>query len=184
MGDLNTNDKEISNAIEVIKNAINDKKSEPDGDKKFENQTRDEISKRDTQFTELVTFYVKLTKGRNTIKEFFKVGFLLVMIVGMLSLICITRSLFDKVLSTNNIEDVVKNIPILITSLVSFVTAIIAVPTIIVKYLFNTAEDDNITKIITHTQEHDKSGRALVIHTTEKELCNEETNNEEQNQSA
>lgn len=55
----------------------------------------------------------------------------------------------------------IKNIDIsklyvsLISSSVSLISIIISIPIIITKYLFNSKEDDNITTIISKTQEHD-----------------------------
>ena len=47
--------------------------------------------------------------------------------------------------------------------MVGFVSAIITIPTTITKYLFSTSEDENITQIILHTQEHDVSGRKWAM---------------------
>ena len=46
----------------------------------------------------------------------------------------------------------------IITALISFISTIIVVPLTIAKFLFNAKEDDNITTLIKHTQEHDVSG--------------------------
>ena len=47
--------------------------------------------------------------------------------------------------------------------MVGFVSAIITIPTTITKYLFSTTEDENITEIILHTQEHDVNGRKWAM---------------------
>lgn len=54
-------------------------------------------------------------------------------------------------------------IPLLITAIVGFVSAIISIPLTITKYLFSTKEDEYITNIILHTQEHDTSGRQWTL---------------------
>lgn len=57
----------------------------------------------------------------------------------------------------------VESLPLLVTSMVGFVSAIITIPVTITKYLFSTKEDENITQIILHTQEHDTSGRQWAM---------------------
>lgn len=61
-----------------------------------------------------------------------------------------------------NSSELIDSIPVLITAITGFASSIIAIPLSITKYLFSTQEDEYITKIISHTQEHDSSGRKIL----------------------
>ena len=69
----------------------------------------------------------------------------------------------NKFISQGTIEQLIEAIPLFITSIVGLVSVIIAIPIAITKYLFSTKEDENITKIILHTQEHDTTGRQWTL---------------------
>lgn len=132
-------------------------------DKTFRKSATTQITKRDEKYTELLTHFVDITKIRNGLKEFFKWTFYLVIIISIIALVVITCSLFHKYISSAKIEQIIESLPLLITSMVGFVSAIITIPVTITKYLFSTKEDENITQIILHTQEHDTSGRQWAM---------------------
>ena len=48
------------------------------------------------------------------------------------------------------------------TSIVAFISTVIVVPITITRFLFNTREDDNITKLIAHTQDHDSAWKDFL----------------------
>ncbi|MCI5827394.1 MAG: hypothetical protein MR020_04080 [Lachnospiraceae bacterium] len=146
---------------ETLLNALrNDKTtSESEDDKTFRRNTTEQIVNRDTQYTELLSHFVKITKIRNSLKEFFKWTFYLMIVGAIVALIAIVYQLFHKYIVTASIEQIVESVPLLITAMVGFVSTIITIPVTITKYLFSTEEDKNITEIILHTQEHDTSGR-------------------------
>ena len=143
---------------ETLLNALrNDKTtSESEDDKTFRRNTTEQIVNRDTQYTELLSHFVKITKIRNSLKEFFKWTFYLMIVGAIVALIAIVYQLY---IVTASIEQIVESVPLLITAMVGFVSTIITIPVTITKYLFSTEEDKNITEIILHTQEHDTSGR-------------------------
>lgn len=141
----------------------NDGQSETEDDKTFRKNTTNEIINRDSQYTELLSHFVEITKTRNILKEFFKWTFYLAIIGSIIALIVIIYKLFDKYISSASIEQMLESAPLLITAMVGFVSTIIAIPVTITKYLFSTEEDKNITEIILHTQEHDTSGRKWAM---------------------
>lgn len=140
-----------------------DKNNKTEDDKTFRKNTTKQIESRDEKYTELLSHFVYITKLRNYLKEFFKWTFYATIITSIIVLIHITNSLFNKILLYGNIEQILQSLPLLITSTVGFVSVIITVPVTITKYLFSTKEDENITQIILHTQEHDTTGRQWAM---------------------
>ena len=140
-----------------------EKKKRTEDDNTFHDDTKTQIASRDAEYTTLLKHFVTLTKTRNILKEFFKWAFFLSIIVAMIVLGDIVVRIFDKYLSYATIVQLTEAIPLLITTIVSFVSAIIAIPVVITKYLFSTKEDENITNIILHTQDHDVNGRQWMM---------------------
>lgn len=181
----NAKDKEevIENIMQML-SEYNDNSGENDNEtfnnETLSNETEIQIVNRDAEYTKLLSHFVKVTKIRNALKEIFKWTFYAVVVSSIIVLIFITRKLFYRFLFHSKIEDVIDSIPLLITSFVGFVSVIITIPVTITKYLFSTKEDENITQIILHTQEHDIRGRQWTIDLkkTEKFLSD---NNEDQN---
>lgn len=123
---------------------------------------QDEISNRDGYYSELLKNYKSITKARNCLKEIHKwIFFWAVMIASAVGIIIIGKILY-KIISSDDIQLIVDSIPLMITALVSFMSTVIVVPATIAKFLFNTNEDDNITKLIQHTQEHDSTGMQFL----------------------
>ncbi len=154
---------------------------ETEDSKLFAQKTTKEISSRDLKYTELLSHFVFITKIRNVLKEFFKWTFYLVIISSITVLIIIVYNLFNKIISSATIDQILECIPILITALVGFVSTIITIPVTITKYLFSTKEDQNITQIILHTQEHDTNGRqwAMDFNNIASDLHEDANNREE-----
>jgi len=145
----------FQNFIKLI--TSNDDNTEDD--KTFRKSTKEQITDRDKQYTQLLMHFVKVTKVRNILKEIFKWTFYLAIISAMVVFVIIVYNLFNKYIVDASIEQMIKSMPLLLAALVSFISAVITIPTVITKYLFSTKEDDNITKIILHTQKHDVTGR-------------------------
>lgn len=141
----------------------NDKEEKTEDDKTFRKNTTEQITNRDSKYTELLSHFVRITKIRNGLKEFFKWSFYLTIISSIITLTVITYSLFKMYISSAEINQIIDSLPLLISSLVGFVSVIITIPVTITKYLFSTKEDDNITQIILHTQEHDVNGRKWAM---------------------
>lgn len=151
-----------------------------DDDKTFREKTTNELSNRDVEYTELLTHFVSITKIRNLIKEIFKWLFLSTVIISIFILLFLICSLFKKFRS-EDISKLAEFVPLLTTSLIGFVSAIIAIPITITKYLFSTKEDENITQIILHTQEHDTNGRQWIMDAKDlDEVFGEKTNKKKQ----
>jgi hypothetical protein len=116
---------------------------------------------RDEEYYTLLKDYVVTARTRNSIKDTQKKNFydliknILYASICIFFLFCI-RLLFSPT------KDIVELFPIIIAGAVAFFAEFISLPTIIARYLFNNSEDDNITKIINHTQDFDISGRRDV----------------------
>lgn len=145
--------------LDVLRDDKSGDDNNTEDDKTFRKNTKEQISHRDEEYTKLLSHFVGVTKVRNILKEFFKWSFYLMIIISILTLTNITYSLFKQYISSAEIEQLLEATPVLITAMVSFVSTIIVIPVTITKYLFSTKEDENITKIILHTQEHDVLGR-------------------------
>lgn len=141
----------------------NEEQNNTEDDKTFRKNTTEEITNRDSKYTKLLSHFVIITEIRNILKEFFKWTFYLVVICAIAVLIVIVYKLFNKYISSANIEQILESAPLLITAMVGFVSTIITIPVTITKYLFSTEEDKNITEIILHTQEHDTNGRQWAM---------------------
>lgn len=151
-------------AYKMLINVLNEDSSDKtEDDKLFRTDTKEQITIRDKEYTNLLKHFVCITRIRNYVKEICKWCFYLMVIVSICALVCITYLLFNKYLSTATVEQITDAIPLLITSLVGFVSAIISIPATIAKYLFSTKEDENITQIILHTQKHDTTGRQWAM---------------------
>lgn len=116
------------------------------------------IAQRDEDYTELLENHIKFTRRRGRCKEIHKwIFFWLIVGAGIVGIVYVIR-IFNKILSANEISVIIEAIPVIITALVTFVSTILAIPLTIAKFLFNTKEDDNITTLIQHTQDHDTAG--------------------------
>lgn len=149
----------FGNILDDIENNTDTEDYKTFRDEDFRQDATKQISNRDEKYTELLAHFVCITRIRNYLKEFFKWTFYLALIISIVVLVKITYDLFNKYISSAEIEEITEALPLLITSLVGFVSAIITIPVTITKYLFSTNEDKNITEIILHTQDHDTSGR-------------------------
>lgn len=138
-------------------------KDKTEDDKTFRKNTKEQITKRDEKYTDLLSHFVEITKIRNHIKEFVKWSFCFVVIISIFVLALIVYQLFNKYISSASLDQILESTPLLITAMVGFVSAIITIPVTITKYLFSTEEDKNITQIILHTQDHDTTGRQWAM---------------------
>lgn len=133
-----------------------------ESDEKLYSEARAQIIHRDQNYSKLLKSYVSISKARNFLKEvhkwllFWGIVFACVKGFGLLN------QIISPILESKDVAVIVDAMPVLIAALVSFVSAVIAVPLAVVNFLFNTKEDDNITDIIKHTQEHDAAGRTWV----------------------
>ena len=128
-------------------------------DAAFRDKTKQQITKRDEKYTELLSHFVWITKGRNVIKEVAKWIFFVIIIILAFQFMEMLTALFKSIITKADIKQIIELIPVLISAIVGGISVVIVIPVTITKYLFSTKEDENITKIILHTQEHDTSGR-------------------------
>lgn len=113
------------------------------------------ITKRDSNYSLLLENFRKIMRARSIIKEIHKwLFFWIIVIVGVVLGIYLFNVVNMLIYNIKNI-DISKLYVSLISSSVSLISIIISIPIIITKYLFNSKEDDNITTIISKTQEHD-----------------------------
>lgn len=165
---METSDKETQAKMDAIRLLFgmvfnnNDNEISED-DNTFRQKTTEQITNRDEKYSELLSHFVDITKVRNRLKEFFKWTFYLTIIIAMVVLIRIVYNIFSLYTSSADIDKTLESMPLLITAMVGFVSTIITIPVAITKYLFSTKEDENITQIILHTQDHDVSGRQWAM---------------------
>ncbi len=117
-----------------------------------------QIAQRDIYYSELLRNHMSLTKARGICKEVHKWLFFWLIVGACCVGIFYIRKIFATVFAANDVDVVVDAVPLIITALVSLISTIIVVPVTIAKFLFNTNEDDNITTLIQHTQDHDSAG--------------------------
>lgn len=162
---MNLDEQKKKTVYELLIKALSDDNSSnnTEDDITFRKKTTEQISTRDAEYSKLLQHFVEITRIRNKLKEIFKWSFYFIVISAIFALIIIVYRLFNKYVSSANIEQILESSPLLITAMVGFVSTIITIPVTITKYLFSTDEDKNITQIILHTQEHDTSGRQWAM---------------------
>lgn len=131
-------------------------------DRELGGEVRNQFIIRDKGYSALLKSYVRITRVRNWFKEAHKWILFWAMIFACVKGYQLINRILDPILASKDVSVIVAAMPVLIASLVSFISAVIAVPLAVVKFLFNTKEDDNITEIIKHTQKHDATGRTWV----------------------
>lgn len=117
-----------------------------------------QIVKRDLKYTELLESYTTITKVRFTLKEIHKWLFFWMVIVACGYCLVLAYRLVSRILSVEDPQFIIDSVAVIFAAFTAFVSTVIAVPMTITKFLFNTNEDDNITQLIQHTQEHDAAG--------------------------
>lgn len=150
---------DYSNIVRSFQNLIKQNILE---DEDFDNASQKEILERDKQYTSLLKHYVTTTEKRNESKETYKWCYFKI-IIGLL--ILLNTSIFATiivVLIKCTGEQLVSFVPVFIASFTAFASSVIAIPLAITKYLFSKEEDKFMTDIISHTQEHDLSGKKLL----------------------
>ena len=120
-----------------------------------------QIAERDIYYTDLLKDHIALTKFRGICKEIHKWLFFWLLVCASGVGIYFIYQIFKSVFTMGDPTIIIDSIPLIITALVSLVSTIIVIPHTIAKFLFNTKEDDNITVLIQHTQDHDSSGITL-----------------------
>lgn len=151
----------------LIKEILDLDKSDIDDDNEFDTESRKHILERDEYYSDLLKHFVTITKERNKAKEKNKWIYFWVIMTSLVALDLMIISVVIVLLIKCNAEQLIDSIPVFVTAIAGFVSSIIAIPLAITKYLFSTKEDKYITEIISHTQEHDLSGRRILKTITE-----------------
>lgn len=115
----------------------------------------EELESREKLYTSLLSDYTKITKARNILKEIHKWVFFWIIIGAGIIVTYFSCNVLSRILSFDDNNQFLQALPLVITSLVSLLSAIIGVPITVTRFLFNSKEDDNITNTIHHTQDHD-----------------------------
>ena len=121
-----------------------------------------EIVSRDKKYSELLNSYTTVTKVRFVLKEIHKWIFFWLVIVACIYIATLAYRLIAKVLTAEDLQLIIDAVPAILTAFTAFVSTVIVVPMTITKFLFNTREDDNITSLIQHTQQHDTSSIEML----------------------
>lgn len=129
----------------------------------LESQLEVQIEARDILYTTLLEDYRNITRKRNSKKERYKwIFFWLIVVAAAYVNVCFGLAIF-RVLLIEDVEMLISAIPVLITAFVALLSSIVTIPLTITRFLFNEKEDDNITKTIHKTQQHDKSQIASLL---------------------
>ena len=140
-----------------------------DSDKTPANILGSQLEERGTLYTTLLKNYTKTTHARNIFKEIHKWLFFWGIIGVGIIVTSLGYQIIKKVLSFEDDRLFIESVPVLITAFVAFLSVVIGVPLTITNFLFNVAEDNNITSTIHDTQLHDfKEIRLLKDRYTEK----------------
>lgn len=121
------------------------------------------MADREEQYTELTRNFVKINYNRYKYKEFHKWVFFWTMTIILLFIAVIFGIVAIKV-SLAPSDQIIKHIPVLLGSYASFISAIVAIPLLIGKYLFNKSEEADLGKIVENMQSYDKAGHAQFMH--------------------
>lgn len=117
-----------------------------------------QIVERDKQYTELLKAYTTITRVRLYLKEIHKWLFFWMVVVACCFCLNLAYRLVRRILAVEDPQFIIDSVAVIFAAFTAFVATVIAVPMAITKFLFNTNEDDNITQLINHTQEHDAAG--------------------------
>lgn len=150
---------DFNKIVSELSNIVEEK--DVHSDNEFNSKTQEQIIKRDEEYTKLLEHFVSITVNRNNAKEKYKWIFFKIIMALLVILDISTAGIVMSILYKCDTNELISAFPVLITAITGFTSSIIAIPLSITKYLFSTNEDEYITAIISHTQEHDSSGRML-----------------------
>lgn len=130
-------------------------------DKKKENTKYDEHTKK---YTDLLDSFITNTKSSNKLKSGLKIAFFIIIVLIMVGLAALfsysVYKAFNVIMYLNtennhSTESVIGTVASIIPSLATMIVALIKLPKIIAKYLFNPEEDKNMVAIIEKIQNYD-----------------------------
>ncbi len=126
------------------------------------------LKSRDKQYSDLLQDFTTYAHERNIVKanqrkDFYDLVKTILCFSGIIFIILACRILLMTP------KEISLLLPAIITGFISFFAEFISLLAIIAKYLFDSKEDDNITKIITHTQDFDNGGREYIKNASENQ---------------
>lgn len=131
-------------------------------DKDFDGSIGNQIVERDYKYTELLKSYTRVTRVRFFLKEIHKWVFFWLIIAACIFCLSSAYNVIKQTLGADDLQFIVDAVPAILAAFTALISTVVVVPLTIAKFLFNEKEDDNITAVIQHTQEHDASGRNLL----------------------
>lgn len=118
------------------------------------------MAEREHQYTKLTENFVKINYNRYKFKEFHKWVFFWTMLAILIFIAIIFGIIAIKV-SQAPADQIIGHIPVLLGAYASFISAIIAIPLLIGKYLFNKTEEADLGKFVENMQDYDRKGQEL-----------------------
>ncbi len=137
----------------------------------FLNQERDSYIKIDAEFGRFLKNFVDLQEVKENQKIELKEQFFWIIMIGFLIMV-LTPAIV--VLSVKHLSDIAFVIS-LISVLVELISAIIILPKVIAKYLFNKKEDANMMKIIKSMQKYNEKKHMYIDKGNKKDGSNLES---------
>lgn len=129
------------------------------------------ISEREAQYTKLTENFVKINYNRYKFKEVHKWIFFWIMLLILIFIAVIFGIIAIKIVIIPP-EQIIKHIPTLLGAYASFISAIIAIPLLIGKYLFNKTEEADLGKFVQDMQNYDREGQKLFKENFDKDYRN------------
>lgn len=118
------------------------------------------MAEREQQYTKLTENFVKINYNRYKYKEFHKWIFFWTML-AILIFIAVIFGVIAVKISQAPADQIISHIPVLLGAYASFISAIIAIPLLIGKYLFNKTEEADLGKFVENMQDYDRKGQEL-----------------------
>lgn len=119
------------------------------------------LTEHNAQYTLLLKQYVKrFSDSAEETQKYRKAVFVLSsFILGISSLAAIAVLVIIVIMALSNKLEVISSLTAIITASISFFSAYIVIPKIIIEYLFNKEEEKNLTEIIGRIQDYDSKIR-------------------------
>lgn len=124
------------------------------------NSDKRNLKRHNKLYTKILKQYVNNFRETSRIKKKYKKGIIDILLIMMIGIPIVVFVFLYYLMENFPGQD---NLPALVsgslTAIVSLVTAFVAIPKIIIGYLFNEKEEENMTAIIKNIQDYDKQIR-------------------------
>lgn len=129
-------------------------------DYQLEHSDKRNLKKHNKLYTKLLKQYVINFENISNIKKVYKKGIIDILLLMMIGIPTAVIALLYYIMENFYGQE---DLPILIsgtlTGIVSLISAFVVIPKIIISYLFNAKEEENMTAIIKNIQDYDKQIR-------------------------